>query len=124
MIRMRLAIALLGVLAATGCASSVYEGKYAWEDGWRKAKVVRVSQASELGSRHFSDCRFKLDRSQFSPSDRFVVVSFADMNRQQLGVLPVSASGSDPMPGETVYANVRRCDKAQLVPRVESRKAD
>jgi hypothetical protein len=61
--RMGLAVALQGGLAATGCASSVYEGKYSWDDGWRKAKVVRVSQASELGSRHVSDCRFKLDRS-------------------------------------------------------------
>jgi hypothetical protein len=82
-----------------------------------------VSQASELGSRHFSGCRFKLDRSQVSPTDRFVVVSFTDMNRQQLGVLPVAASDPDPMPGETVYDNVRRCDKAQLVPRVDTKKA-
>lgn len=82
-----------------------------------------MSQASDLGSRHFSDCRFKLDRSQFSLTDRLVVVSFADMNRQQLGVLPVAASGPDTMPGETVCANIRRCDKAQLVPGVDTRKA-
>ena len=102
MMRPHLAVALLVGLAVTGCASSVYEGTYAWDDGWRKATVVRVSQASELGSRHFADCRFKLDQSQSSPTDRFVVVSFADMNRQQLGVLPIAASGPDPIPGETV----------------------
>lgn len=123
MIRLHLAVALLVGLAATGCASSVYEGTYAWDDGWRKATVVRVGQASELGSRHFADCRFKLDRSQFSATDRFVVVSFTDMNRQRLGVLPVAASGPEPIPGETVYANVRRCDKAQLVPRADTKKA-
>ena len=121
--RLHLAVALLAALAATGCASSVYEGKYAWDDGWRKAKVVRVSQASELGSRHFADCRYKLDRSQATPTDRFVVVSFADMNTQRLGVLPVAATGPDPIPGETVYANVRRCDKAPLVPRPDTKKA-
>jgi hypothetical protein len=118
--RARLVVSLLALLAATGCASSVYEGKYAWDDGWRKAEVVRVGQASEFGGRHFSDCRFKLERGEFSPSDRFVVVSFAYMSRQRRGVLPLAANAPEPIPGEKIYANVRRCDRTSLEPRVDA----
>lgn len=120
MIRVRLLSAILAGLAATGCASSVYEGKYAWVDGWRKATVVRVGPASELGGRHTYDCRFTLKPEQFSPSDSFVVVSFADPSRQRRAVIRLAATAPDPMPGELVYANVR-CDKAPLESRSEQR---
>ena len=121
MIRVRLLSALLAGLTATGCASSIYEGGYAWADGWRKATVVRVGPASELGGRHSYDCRFTLKPGQFSHSDRFVVVSFADPSRQRRGVLPLVATVPNPMPGELVYANVQRCDRAPLESRSERR---
>lgn len=31
-----------GALLLTACASTVYEGKHGWSEGWRKAEVVAV----------------------------------------------------------------------------------
>ncbi len=119
----RVLAALLAAAALSGCASSIYEGKYAWDDGWRRAAVVRVGQASELGGRHFSDCRYKMMPEQLASFNRFVVVSFPYMSRQRRGVVPLAANAAEPKPRDLVYANVRLCDQAWIEPRVENRKS-
>lgn len=122
MMNRRIAAALLFAAAASGCASSVYEGKHAWDEGWRRAVVVKVGQASELGGRHSSDCRYKLTPEQVASFNRFVVVSFLEMSRQRRGVLPIAANAPEPKPGDLVYANVLLCDQGGLEPRPEDRK--
>ncbi|MEJ7931453.1 hypothetical protein WG922_15870 [Ramlibacter sp. AN1015] len=101
--RTRLAALLAAALVATGCASSVYEGKYAWDSGWRKGKVVRVAEASQLGGRHSMDCRYKMDRQELAAT-RFVVVAVRGVSRTRRAIVPLAAGSPEPAPGDLVYA--------------------
>lgn len=104
------------VLAAlSGCASAVYEGKYAWDEGWREAKVVRLAAASELGGRHSSDCRYRAPQG-VAPADRYLVVSYRDMSRTRRAVVPVAPADSF-VSGQPVYVNVRECSASLIVRR-------
>ncbi len=115
--RLGLATTLGGaVLAAlSGCASSVYEGKYAWEDGWREAKVVRVGPSAGLGGRHSTDCRY--GQASQPQSERYVVLSYRNMSRERRAVVPAPAD-IDVQVGEPVYANIRSCVASTVVRRV------
>lgn len=95
------------LVALSGCASTVYEGKYAWDQGWRQAEVVRLGAASELGGRHFSDCRYRAPQGT-ALAERYAVVSFRYMGRSRRGVVPV-LPGASFASGDRVYANVREC---------------
>lgn len=106
--------AMLSVLVTiAGCASSVYEGKYAWEDGWREAEVVRIAPASELGGRHTNDCRYGHSPA---PAQRYAVVSFRTVSKRSRAVVPIAAD-SRLAAGDLVYANVRECAASAIVPR-------
>ena len=106
---MRLALQLAALSAlVSGCASTMYDGKYAWEDGWRQAKVRKIGTASELGGRTTFDCRQKLPEAQVA-SSQFVVLGLIDFARYRHQVVPVEA-GHAFSKGEEVLTNVRRCD--------------
>jgi hypothetical protein len=86
----------------------VYEGKYGWHDGWRKARVVRSGTAEELGGRHFSDCRYREVGEKVSTA-QFVVLSYEHMSRPRRRVVPLT-QGEAYFPGDLVYMNLRSCD--------------
>ncbi|ROZ78257.1 hypothetical protein EEB15_07410 [Ramlibacter sp. WS9] len=107
--------ALLVAMVAPGCAT-VYEGKYSWSDGWRKAEVLKVGSATEIGKRQYSDCR---DKNAPAPRvDRFAVLSYTEMSRKRHRVVPLQPS-DDVRVGGQVYLNLANCD-APLVPRAPS----
>lgn len=64
---------LAGALLLTGCASTVYEGKYDWSEGWRKAEVVAVKTAAEMERPRFYTCVRTATPEQLA-STRFAVV--------------------------------------------------
>ena len=105
--------ALLLALAATGCASSVYEGRYAWADGWREGKVVSVKQPREVGSRHSFDCRYKMN-PQAVETSWFAIVAVWDAGRTKRAVVPVADGSTWPTAEDLVYVNVRTCDVRDL----------
>jgi hypothetical protein len=39
---------VLAALALGGCASTMYEGKYQWGEGWRIAHVLKVQRAADM----------------------------------------------------------------------------
>jgi hypothetical protein len=105
------AVCVVAVLS--GCASSVYEGKYAWDDGWREAKVLRIAAGSELGGRHTHDCRYK---KSAVPSQRYAEVAVRMAGKDRRAVVPV-ADDTRLATGDAVYANVRECTASTIVPR-------
>lgn len=102
-------IAIVGLLAFSlmGC-STVYEGKYDFNDGWREAKVIQIGSSDEIKRPQFSDCRKALLPNQ-PGVDKFVVLSYKHLTRPRMRVVPLKQSDSV-RPGDLVYMNVLSCD--------------
>lgn len=113
--RYRVVVCLLALFLLSGCASSVYEGRYAWDEGWREAKVVRLGAGSELGGRHSTDCRYS-DAQRARLTDRFAVLSYRHVGRERRAVVPAPLA-EQLHPGERVYANIRECVASTVVRR-------
>lgn len=105
---------ILGVVTLSGCAT-IYEGKYAFEDGWREAVIQKIGSASEIATPQFSDCRENMTQQQLGVS-QFALVSYRRMGRLQRSAVPLRKSVS-PIAGQVVYVNVTDCD-ARLVSRI------
>lgn len=97
----------LGIITLSGC-TTLYEGKYAFEDGWREAVIQKIGSASEIATPQFSDCRENLSPQQVSAT-RFALVAYRRMGRMQRNVVPLRANDT-PMAGQTVYMNVADCN--------------
>ncbi len=100
---------LAAVAALSGCASTpVFEGGRPWSEGWREGKVEKVGNASELGSRHTYDCRYREDGAGREAQGRFAVVGMQNMTRHRHHVVPVEA-GKEPQIGDSVLTNWHAC---------------
>lgn len=103
----------LAAMILAGC-TTVYEGKYDFNDGWREAEVMQVAGAAEIAKPQFSDCRDTATAQQLA-AGRFAALSYQRMGRKRTHVALVSP-GQTFRAGDLVYANVTSCD-ARLVPR-------
>ncbi len=103
--------ALMALAATTlaGC-STVYDGGHAFEEGWRKAEVLRIAKAADIARPQFSDCRDGVSAEMLA-SGQFAVLTFSRMGRSRVHVAPVPA-GSQWHAGDLVYANVLNCTSA------------
>jgi hypothetical protein len=101
------ASALIAGTLLSGCASTVYEGKYDWADGWRAAEVVEVTTAAEMERPRFYECVRKATLQQ-AESGKFVVVKYRQMSRSQRRAIPLQPSQSF-APGDTVYVKAGDC---------------
>jgi hypothetical protein len=95
---------LLGVLS--GCAT-IYEGRYAFSDGWRKARVEEVGTASALRAVALSDCRRTATAEQLA-TGTFAFLSYADFGhlRRRIVALPDHTRFEA---GDAVYVKLRSC---------------
>ena len=98
---------MVAALAATGCAF-VYEGKYDWQQGWREAQVVKTGNATALGERQFSDCRYEAETEQ-AASAQFVMLAYRQMGHTRHRVVPLH-EGEAYRSGDLVYMNIQSCD--------------
>ena len=98
----------LGLLALAGCASTPYEGKYAWEEGWRKGEVVAVQTAAEMVRPRFFTCVRQASAEQLA-STKFAVVKYRQMSRSQRRAVPLQP-GDTAAVGERVYINAGDCN--------------
>lgn len=103
--------ALMALAAATlaGC-STVYDGGYAFDDGWRKAEVLRIAKAADIERPQFSDCRDGVSAEMLA-SGQFAVLTFNRMGRSRVHVAPVQV-GTQWRKGDLVFANVTNCATA------------
>ena len=98
---------LAGALLLTGCASTVYEGKYDWSQGWRKAEVVAVQTAAEMERPRFFTCVRQASAEQLATT-RFAVVKYRQMSRTQRQAVSLQPGESTAV-GESVYIKAGDC---------------
>lgn len=99
------AVGLIGA-ALAGCAT-VYEGKYPFSDGWRKARVEEVGAASALTQSSLNDCRSSATPEQ-KAEGVYALLSYADFGhrRTRIVALPPEARFEK---GAPVYVKLRSC---------------
>lgn len=73
-------LAVWGVIVLVTRCATVYEGKYAWSEGWRAAEAVEVTAASEIERPRFYDCVRTAAPEQLANS-KFAVVKYREMSR-------------------------------------------
>lgn len=95
---------VLGVLS--GCAT-IYEGRYAFSDGWRKAQVEEVGMASTLRGSALSDCRSTATTEQLA-TGTFALLAYADFGhlKRRIVALP---SHTRFEAGDAAYVKLRSC---------------
>jgi hypothetical protein len=106
-VRVISASALVAATLLSGCASTVYEGKYDWAKGWRAAEVVEVTTAAEMERPRFYECVRKAAPQQ-AESGKFVVVKYRQMSRTQRRAIPLQP-GQTFAPGDLVYVKAGDC---------------
>ena len=113
----RLAACTLCILSLAGCASTLYEGKYAWSEGWRKGEVVAVRTAAELERPRFYTCV-----RNASPEERaganFAIVKHRAMSRTHRRAVLLQP-GREGAAGDAVYVKADDCN-APLVLRASA----
>jgi hypothetical protein len=99
-----------GVAASlAGCAAPVYEGKYAYADGWRLAKVTQVGNGYALIANSTRDCREELPPEKVARR-KFARVTFTSARNFHADIVPV-APGSPVEEDGQAYVNMDRCEE-------------
>lgn len=101
---------LAGTLLLTACASTVYEGQYAWSEGWRKAEVVAVQTAAEMERPQFYACVRTATPEQLATA-RFAIVKYRQVPRTQWRAVPLQPADRVSS-GDVVYVKVDDCTAA------------
>ncbi len=95
------------VVLLQGC-TTLYEGKYDYRDGWRKARVVQVAPASQIQRPDFFRCIRNATPEQ-RERQLFAVVTFRGYEKSVKRAVQVAPSVHLEV-GETVYVNPSSCD--------------
>lgn len=98
------------LLALVGCASTPYEGKYEWSEGWREAEVIAVQTAADMERPRFYTCVRNATPEQLATT-KFAVVKYRQMSRTQRRAVPLQA-GEAVAVGESVYIKASRLQHA------------
>lgn len=108
--RIRLLVATFASFSLAACASTLYEGRLAWGDGWRQARVTAIGEGANFKNKVAKNCTLPL------PSDqRYVTVRLGLSGRGLWRTVPIPTESSWGE-GDRVYINVLDCS-ASLVPR-------
>ena len=102
----RIAIGLAAALA--GCAAPVYQGKYAYDDGWRIATVRDIGKGYALIATAGRDCREELPPEKVARSD-FARVTFTSARNFHNDIVPVAPGANVTVDGHALV-NMSRCD--------------
>lgn len=95
------------VVLLQGC-TTLYEGKYDYRDGWRKALVVQVAPGSQIQRPDFFRCIRNATPEQ-RERQMFAVVSFMGYEKSVKRAVQVAPSAHLEV-GQTVYVNPSSCD--------------
>lgn len=102
----RFAFGLAAALA--GCAAPVYQGKYAYDDGWRIATVRDIGTGYSLISTAGRDCREELPPEKVARSE-FARVTFTSARVLHNDIVAV-APGKKIEVDDHAFVNMSRCD--------------
>ena len=89
-----------------GCAT-VYEGKYAFDAGWRTGWIEHIELAPESSPSHERDCR-RGESGAVPASRTYAEVRYFSGRRQRERWVPISSDTALKI-GDPVYANVLHC---------------
>ncbi len=101
------ALAAVAVLALQACAT-VYEGRYAWADGWRDVRVEEIQLGSEISDPQFWNCVRAAIPAQRA-TDRFALVSYLQTGKRKRSMIPL-AETYRPSVGQQMFANLSTCE--------------
>jgi hypothetical protein len=99
------AVGLIGAMLA-GCAT-VYEGKYPFSDGWRKARVEEIGAASALTQSSLNDCRSSATAEQLA-TRTYALLSYVDFNHRRTRIVALPP-GANFKTDSLVYVKLRSC---------------
>lgn len=100
--------------ALCGCVGPVYEGQYAYDDGWAIGEVAEVGPASSIRERSSKDCR--LGAIAQGLGDRAFARVAYHRGRTYRSIVSVAPQGAQLAVGDSVYVNYLDCG-AEIVPR-------
>ncbi|MDO9167418.1 MAG: hypothetical protein Q7U13_15055 [Rhodoferax sp.] len=90
----------------SGCASSLYEGRLSWEDGWREGKITEVGQGATMAETLAENCRFvPLIRSE---GVQYVTIQYRNNSRPVWRTVPTPADSHWKV-NDLVYVNPKDC---------------
>lgn len=107
-----LTLSLVLSAAATGCAA-VYEGKYRFKDGWRRATVVRVISGAQLDRPDSWECTYKIPRADLA-ARTYAVVWYVSAKSKSYFAVEVNGAGAPMSAGTRVYVNVFECGQPPI----------
>lgn len=96
----------LGMAALSGC-TTLYEGKYDIQQGWREATVMDVGPATSMTKAVTSDCRSSASAQQIA-TGRFATLTYRWMGRTLHRVVLLEPDTGTKV-GDPVYMNVLSC---------------
>lgn len=102
----RTVLVALGAAFLGGC-TTLYEGKYDIEQGWREGTVVNVGAASAMTKAVTGDCRSSASAQQVA-TGRFATLTYRWMGRT-LGRIVLLEPDVGIKAGDPVYVNVLSC---------------
>ena len=108
-------IASVAFLSISGCTTPVYEGQYAWSQGWRVGKVTKLITADAFLEAGGSHCQ----QMELVSSDRIAVIQWRQVTRTR-GHFAKIDQASGIAVGDEVYFNAFDCDQPQMVPKFHS----
>ena len=107
------------VFALAGCAEGpVYEGRFAYDDGWSIGKVTEVGGARGTFERSSKDCRLSAV-AQGKGGREFAHVAY-QRGKHYRSIISTLPEGTRVAPGDEVYVNFQDCD-AEIAPRHATR---
>jgi hypothetical protein len=103
-------LVLLAAALISGCASTVYEGRYAWRDGWREGVVKAVGTDDDMRRRYAQRCG-----AEAKQASRFASLRFVERGKARVQTVAVPKD-SALQAGDPVYVKVFDC-AGQAIPR-------
>ncbi|MDB5813057.1 MAG: hypothetical protein JWN23_174 [Rhodocyclales bacterium] len=96
----------VGTLMCAAC-STVYEGKYERDAGWRRGTILEVAQGKGIVQAGWRDCRKDMPE-EIVAKRVFATVKFFGSHRESTITVPLQ-EGAHFKGGDQVYVNIKNC---------------
>lgn len=112
-------IAAVSLALLSACSIAPYEGKYRYEDGWRKARVQVVGSLERLGNKYGYTCPQADNAEKKTP---VAIVGYQGGGRWRTQLMLLSdktekkenAEKADFKADDLVYANIKQCTEPMI----------
>lgn len=101
-------LGLAFMMALTGCATPIYDGRLSWKQGWREGTVESISLDAKLIADFASQCAFD---SYTLTNESLAVVRWKELSRRRWRIakvpkdLPIQVTSA-------VYVNISDCNQS------------